>query len=106
MASAASRWRLPPAAYRPPCGDGTRGLGAPAGLIRSRGWTPLRSSVSSPFRLECSALESRAHWFALLFAVSCALGSAYGFFKGLGRLGWLRRSGQPSPLVAGRARLT
>src|ERR1700732_3796975 len=51
--------------------------------------------------LVCYALESRSHWFVLLFAVSCALGSAYGFLQGLGRLGWSRRSGQPLPFAAG-----
>lgn len=30
----------------------------------------------------CYALESRSHWFVLLFAASCALGSAYGFLRG------------------------
>jgi hypothetical protein len=28
------------------------------------------------------ALESRSHWFVLLFAFSCVLGSAYGFLQG------------------------
>ncbi|RBP06285.1 hypothetical protein DFR50_13263 [Roseiarcus fermentans] len=28
------------------------------------------------------ALEARSHWFVLLFALSCALGSAYGFLQG------------------------
>ena len=28
------------------------------------------------------ALERRSHWFVLLFAFSCALGSAYGFLQG------------------------
>jgi hypothetical protein len=28
------------------------------------------------------ALESRCHWFVLVFAVSCSLGSAYGFLPG------------------------
>jgi hypothetical protein len=32
--------------------------------------------------LVCYALESRSHWFVLLFAVSCALGSDYGFLQG------------------------
>jgi hypothetical protein len=32
--------------------------------------------------LVCYALESCSHWFVLLFAVSCALGSAYGFLQG------------------------
>ena len=27
-------------------------------------------------------LESRSHWFVLLFAASCALASAYGFLQG------------------------
>lgn len=30
----------------------------------------------------CYALEDRSHWFVLLFAVSCGLGSAYGFLQG------------------------
>jgi 4-amino-4-deoxy-L-arabinose transferase-like glycosyltransferase len=33
--------------------------------------------------LVCYALESRSHWFVLLFGVSCALGSAYGFLQGV-----------------------
>jgi hypothetical protein len=32
--------------------------------------------------LVCYALESRSHWFVLLFAFSCALGSVYGFLQG------------------------
>jgi hypothetical protein len=28
------------------------------------------------------ALEKRSHWFILVFALSCALGSAYGFLQG------------------------
>jgi hypothetical protein len=28
------------------------------------------------------ALEDRGHWFVLLFAMSCVLGSAYGFLQG------------------------
>jgi hypothetical protein len=32
--------------------------------------------------LVCYALESRSHWFVLLFALSCALGSVYGFLQG------------------------
>jgi hypothetical protein len=28
------------------------------------------------------ALENRSHWFVLAFAVSCWLGSAYGFLQG------------------------
>lgn len=28
------------------------------------------------------ALEDRSHWFVLGFAVSCALGSTYGFLQG------------------------
>lgn len=28
------------------------------------------------------AFESRSHWYVLLFAGSCALGSAYGFLQG------------------------
>lgn len=32
--------------------------------------------------LVCYALENRSPWFILLFAVSCALGSVYGFLQG------------------------
>ncbi len=32
--------------------------------------------------LVCYALEARSRWFILAFAVSCALGSAYGFLQG------------------------
>jgi hypothetical protein len=32
--------------------------------------------------LVCYTLENRSHWFILLFAVSCALGSIYGFLQG------------------------
>lgn len=32
--------------------------------------------------LLCYALEKRSHWFILAFAVSCALGSVYGFLQG------------------------
>ena len=32
--------------------------------------------------LVCYALEARSHWFVLAFAVSCALGSIYGFLQG------------------------
>jgi hypothetical protein len=32
--------------------------------------------------LACYALEDRSHWFVLAFAVSCALGSIYGSYKG------------------------
>ena len=28
------------------------------------------------------ALEDRSHWFVLVFAVACALGSVYGFLQG------------------------
>ena len=30
----------------------------------------------------CNALERRSLWFVLLFALSCALGSVYGFLQG------------------------
>lgn len=30
----------------------------------------------------CYALEARSSWFILAFALSCALGSAYGFLQG------------------------
>jgi hypothetical protein len=32
--------------------------------------------------LVCYALENRSHWFVLLFAGACALGSVYGFLQG------------------------
>jgi len=32
--------------------------------------------------LVCYALEKRSHWFILAFAVSCAMGSVYGFLQG------------------------
>lgn len=28
------------------------------------------------------ALETRSHWYVLLFSLSCALGSTYGFLQG------------------------
>ncbi len=32
--------------------------------------------------LVCYGLEKRSHWFILGFAVSCVLGSVYGFLQG------------------------
>jgi hypothetical protein len=32
--------------------------------------------------LVCYALEERSRWFILAFAISCALGSVYGFLQG------------------------
>jgi hypothetical protein len=32
--------------------------------------------------LVCYALEHRSHWYVLAFAVSCAMGSTYGFLQG------------------------
>jgi hypothetical protein len=32
--------------------------------------------------LVCYTLEKRSHWFILAFAVSCAMGSVYGFLQG------------------------
>jgi hypothetical protein len=32
--------------------------------------------------LVCYAFESRSHWFVLLFAGACTLGSGYGFLQG------------------------
>jgi hypothetical protein len=32
--------------------------------------------------LVCYAFENRTHWFVLGFALSCILGSAYGFLQG------------------------
>ena len=39
--------------------------------------------------LVCYALENRSHWFVLLFACSCTLGSAYGFLQGAWPFGLL-----------------
>jgi len=66
--------------------------------------------------LVCYALEKRSPWFVLAFAVSCALGSAYGFLQGAWPFGiveavwsvvaarrwWplrnTRKTGRPAPL--------
>ena len=59
--------------------------------------------------LVCYALEKRSPWFILAFAVSCALGSVYGFLQGAwpfgiveaiwsvvaGQRWWLSRKVQP-----------
>jgi hypothetical protein len=37
--------------------------------------------------LICYALEKRSSWFVLAFAVSCALGSIYGFLQGASPFG-------------------
>ena len=37
--------------------------------------------------LVCYALENRSPWYTLAFAVSCALGSLYGFMQGAWPLG-------------------
>jgi hypothetical protein len=39
------------------------------------------------------ALEDRSSWFILAFAGACALGSAYCFFRGPGRLDLLKQFG-------------
>ena len=39
--------------------------------------------------LVCYALEKRSHWFILLFAVSCVMGSSYGFLQGAWPFGLL-----------------
>ena len=38
--------------------------------------------VAVTMMLVCYALEARSPWFVLAFAVSCGLGSAYGFLQG------------------------
>jgi hypothetical protein len=43
--------------------------------------------------LVCYALEHRGRRYILAFAFSCGLGSAYGFYKARGRLGWLKQFG-------------
>jgi hypothetical protein len=60
--------------------------------------------------LVCYALEERSHWWILGFAISCALGSIYGFLQGAWPFGlveaiwsivalrrWLEKR-KPSPL--------
>jgi hypothetical protein len=37
--------------------------------------------VAATAMLVSYALEKRSHWFILVFAVSCVLGSAYGFLQ-------------------------
>lgn len=49
--------------------------------------------------LVCYAMEDRSHWFVLLFAASCALGSAYGFLQGA----WAVRSGRSGLGIGGAA---
>jgi hypothetical protein len=39
--------------------------------------------------LVCYALENRNPWFVFAFAVSCALGSAYGFLQGAWPFGFV-----------------
>lgn len=34
------------------------------------------------FMLLCYMMERRAHWWTLLFAIGCVMGSAYGFLQG------------------------
>ena len=36
--------------------------------------------------LTCYSLEHRSRWYVLAFAAACAMGSAYGFLQGAGRL--------------------
>ncbi len=58
--------------------------------------------------LICYAFDDRSHWFVLGFAVSCALGSLYGFLQGAWPFGvveaiwsavavrrWIHRNWQP-----------
>jgi hypothetical protein len=51
--------------------------------------------------LVCYALESRSHWFVMLFAFRAFSDLPTAFLRGLGLLGWSRRSGQPSRCGAG-----
>ncbi len=46
-------------------------------------------SFAVTMMLVCYALEDRNPWFVLLFAVACALGSAYGFLQGAWPFGLL-----------------
>ena len=64
---------------------------------------PLRFSVFSPFRQCWCATRSKA---VVIGSCCCSpfralSGLPTAFFRGLGRLGWSRRSGQPSPCGAG-----
>jgi hypothetical protein len=51
--------------------------------------------------LICYAFEDHSHWFVLGFAVSCALGSVYGFLQGAWPFGVVEAIGVGSPCGAG-----
>lgn len=56
--------------------------------------------------LVCYALEDRSHWFVLLFAASCALGSAYGFLQGAWPFGLVEAIWSIVALRRGRLKVT
>jgi hypothetical protein len=81
--------------------------------VDSHGVTPLSlfGLFAVTAMLVCYAFEQRSPWFVLAFAVSCALGSVYGFLQGAWPFGlveavwagvalrrWtrVRRSGRPA----------
>ena len=55
-----------------------------AGRRAIHGMSPLSAFglLAVTAMLVCYACDARSHWFTLAFAVSCALGSAYGFLQG------------------------
>lgn len=49
---------------------------------RAMTWLTAFGLLAVTAMLVCYALEQRSPWFVLAFAVSCALGSIYGFLQG------------------------
>ena len=47
----------------------------------------------------CYSFESRSPWFVLGFAVSCLLGSSYGFLQGAWPFGLVEMSYRPQEMV-------
>ena len=45
-------------------------------------WLSLFGLVAVSMMLITYTLEQRSHWYVLLFAIACALGSTYGFLQG------------------------
>jgi hypothetical protein len=52
------------------------------GVFRSMDALTLFGLCAVTMMLVCYAAEDRSSWFILAFAVSCALGSIYGFLQG------------------------
>ena len=45
-------------------------------------WLSLFGLVAVSMMLITYTLEQRSHWYVVLFAIACALGSTYGFLQG------------------------